>query len=210
MSVSGLGVCCLSRGEVLEVEIERRRRQRRWECRSRCEKRHFLRCHLWIKTNILPRQARDKCRESTQKRVAAFFSAGPYGYGYDAEKAWHGGDGGGGGGGGGAATERNVFGARGTFLGMHHINICMKDNVCQDRLGTNVGKVQLKRDFLPQGGGPSSSSSLTSTVSREAPHPQQLCSICLGKPAKLSLSLTHTHTHTRARALRLHCTVLYG
>jgi hypothetical protein len=47
--------------------------------------------------------------------VAAFFSAGPYGYGYDAEKAWHGGDGGGGG--GGAATERNVFGARGTFLG---------------------------------------------------------------------------------------------
>jgi hypothetical protein len=73
MSVSGLGVCCLSRGEVLEVEIERRRRQRRWECRSRCEKRHFLRCHLWIKTNILPRQARDKCRESTQNRVAAFF-----------------------------------------------------------------------------------------------------------------------------------------
>jgi hypothetical protein len=88
------------------------------------------------------------------------------------------------------------------------MNICMKENVCQDRLGTNVGKVQLKRDFLPQGGGPSSSSSLTSTVSREAPHPQQLCSICLGKPAKLSLS--HTHTHARARATTaLHCTVLY-
>ena len=39
----------------------------------RCEKRHFLR-HLYIKTNILPRQARDKHRESTQKRVA--FCAG--------------------------------------------------------------------------------------------------------------------------------------
>jgi hypothetical protein len=34
-----------------------------------CEKRHFL-SHLHIKTNILPRQAQDKHRESTQKRVA--------------------------------------------------------------------------------------------------------------------------------------------
>ena len=33
------------------------------------EKRHFLRCHLYIKCIILPRQARDKHRESTQKRV---------------------------------------------------------------------------------------------------------------------------------------------
>jgi hypothetical protein len=31
-----------------------------------CEKRHFLR-HLCIKTNILPRQARDKHRENSQK-----------------------------------------------------------------------------------------------------------------------------------------------
>ena len=208
MSVSGLGVCCLSRGEVLEVEIERRRRQRRWECRSRCEKRHFLRCHLWIKTNILPRQARDKCRESTQKRVAAFFPQDLMGMvttlrklGMEEMEA--------------AAAAGAVRQQKETFLvpaarfwDMHHINICMKENVCQDRLGTNVGKVQLS--FLPQGGGPSSSSSsLTSTASREAPHPQQLCSICLGKPAKLSLSLTHTHTHARARALRLHCTVLY-
>ena len=37
----------------------------------RCEKRHFLR-HLYIKTIILPRQARNKHRESTQKRVAFF------------------------------------------------------------------------------------------------------------------------------------------
>ena len=33
---------------------------------SRCEKRHFLR-HLYIKTNILPRQARDKHRENSKK-----------------------------------------------------------------------------------------------------------------------------------------------
>jgi hypothetical protein len=36
-------------------------------CALRCEKRHFL-SHLYIKTNILPRQARDKHRETTQKR----------------------------------------------------------------------------------------------------------------------------------------------
>jgi hypothetical protein len=35
-------------------------------------KRHFLRCHLYIKCIILPRQARDKHRESTQK--SAVFS----------------------------------------------------------------------------------------------------------------------------------------
>ena len=35
----------------------------------RCEKRHFL-SRLYTKTNILPRQARDKHRETTQKRVA--------------------------------------------------------------------------------------------------------------------------------------------
>jgi hypothetical protein len=35
---------------------------------ARCGKRHFLRCHLYIKCIILPRQARDKHRErSTQK-----------------------------------------------------------------------------------------------------------------------------------------------
>jgi hypothetical protein len=39
------------------------------------QKRHFLR-HLYIKTIILPRQARDKHRESTQKRVVAFFAGG--------------------------------------------------------------------------------------------------------------------------------------
>jgi hypothetical protein len=44
------------------------------ECR--CEKRHFLRCHLYIKTIILPRQARDNHRESTQKRVAFFAGVG--------------------------------------------------------------------------------------------------------------------------------------
>jgi hypothetical protein len=32
----------------------------------RCEKRHFL-SHLYIKTNILPRQARDKHRENSKK-----------------------------------------------------------------------------------------------------------------------------------------------
>ena len=32
----------------------------------RCEKRHFLR-HLYIKTNILPRQARDKHRVNSKK-----------------------------------------------------------------------------------------------------------------------------------------------
>ena len=36
-------------------------------CALRCEKRHFW-LHLYIKTNILPRQARDKHRETTQKR----------------------------------------------------------------------------------------------------------------------------------------------
>ena len=40
------------------------------DCVSRGAKRHFLR-HLYIKTNILPRQARDKHRE-TQKRVITF------------------------------------------------------------------------------------------------------------------------------------------
>jgi hypothetical protein len=44
----------------------------------RCEKRHFLRCHLYRKTNILPRQARDKHRGSTQTRVA--FCAGDVGW----------------------------------------------------------------------------------------------------------------------------------
>jgi hypothetical protein len=34
---------------------------------NRCGKRHFLR-HLYIKTNILPRQARDKHRENSKKR----------------------------------------------------------------------------------------------------------------------------------------------
>jgi hypothetical protein len=34
---------------------------------ARREKRHFLR-HLYIKTNILPRQARDKHRENSKKR----------------------------------------------------------------------------------------------------------------------------------------------
>jgi|EP01046_Picozoa_sp_COSAG06_P004173 hypothetical protein len=34
-----------------------------------CEKRHFLR-HLYIQTIILPRQARDKHRESTQKTTS--------------------------------------------------------------------------------------------------------------------------------------------
>jgi hypothetical protein len=34
--------------------------------RARCEKRHFWR-HLYIKTNILPRQARDKHRENSKK-----------------------------------------------------------------------------------------------------------------------------------------------
>jgi hypothetical protein len=33
-----------------------------------CEKRHFLKRHLYIKVIFLPRQARDKHRESTQKR----------------------------------------------------------------------------------------------------------------------------------------------
>eukprot|EP01046_Picozoa_sp_COSAG06_P066339 COSAG06_NODE_16692_length_986_cov_1.705750_1_plen_203_part_00 len=33
---------------------------------QRCEKRHFL-SHLYIKTNILPRQARDKHRENSKK-----------------------------------------------------------------------------------------------------------------------------------------------
>ena len=42
-------------------------------CPVEVRKTHFLRCHLYIKTIILPRQARDKHRESTQKRVAAFF-----------------------------------------------------------------------------------------------------------------------------------------
>ena len=37
--------------------------------RTSVKKRHFLRCHLCIKCMILPRQARDKHRESTQKRV---------------------------------------------------------------------------------------------------------------------------------------------
>jgi microcystin degradation protein MlrC len=32
--------------------------------------------HLYIKTNILPRQARDKHKESTQKRVAFFAGGG--------------------------------------------------------------------------------------------------------------------------------------
>jgi hypothetical protein len=36
------------------------------ECKGAgCEKRHFLRCHFYIKTMILPRQAPDKHREST-------------------------------------------------------------------------------------------------------------------------------------------------
>ena len=38
---------------------------------KRCEKRHFLR-HLYLKTNISPRQARDKHRESTQKQMCRF------------------------------------------------------------------------------------------------------------------------------------------
>jgi hypothetical protein len=43
---------------------------------KRCEKRHFLR-HLYLKTNISPRQARDKHRESTQKTDVPF-RAGEY------------------------------------------------------------------------------------------------------------------------------------
>jgi hypothetical protein len=42
----------------------------------RCEKRHFL-SHLYIKCVFLPRQARDKHRESTQKRVAFCAGAAP-------------------------------------------------------------------------------------------------------------------------------------
>jgi hypothetical protein len=38
------------------------------------QKRHFLRCHLYIKMIILPRQARDKHSESAQKRVIVAFS----------------------------------------------------------------------------------------------------------------------------------------
>ena len=34
----------------------------------------YLRCHLYIKGTILPRQARDKHRESTQKKRATMFS----------------------------------------------------------------------------------------------------------------------------------------
>jgi len=34
---------------------------------DRCEKRHFLRCHLYIKVIFLPRQARDKHRENSKK-----------------------------------------------------------------------------------------------------------------------------------------------
>jgi hypothetical protein len=41
------------------------------------QKRHFLRCHLSIKGIILPRQARDKHRESTQKRLL-FFLQNPH------------------------------------------------------------------------------------------------------------------------------------
>jgi hypothetical protein len=52
------------RGEVQSVVARLRRR---------CEKRHFLR-HLYIKTIILPRLARDKHRESTQNKGA--FSLG--------------------------------------------------------------------------------------------------------------------------------------
>jgi hypothetical protein len=43
--------------------------QRHWILRlikRRCEKRHFLR-HLYIKTIILPRQARDKHRKNSKK-----------------------------------------------------------------------------------------------------------------------------------------------
>jgi hypothetical protein len=44
----------------------------RWEeMRAAVRKTYFLR-HLYIKTIILPRQARDKHRESTQKRVTFF------------------------------------------------------------------------------------------------------------------------------------------
>jgi hypothetical protein len=36
--------------------------------RLRCEKRHFLRCHLYIKCIFLPSQARDKHREKHSKK----------------------------------------------------------------------------------------------------------------------------------------------
>ena len=40
------------------------------------KKRHFLRCHLYRKGIILPRQARDKHRESTEKKSGVSLGAG--------------------------------------------------------------------------------------------------------------------------------------
>ena len=45
---------------------------------QRCEKRHFLH-HLYIKTKILPRQARDKHRESTLNKEWRFVQVYEYG-----------------------------------------------------------------------------------------------------------------------------------
>jgi hypothetical protein len=42
------------------------------------KKRHFLRCRLYLKCIILPRQARDKHRESTQKQSGVSIGAREY------------------------------------------------------------------------------------------------------------------------------------
>ena len=82
-------------------------------------------CHFYIKTIILPRQARDKYRESTQKESGVFVIAaaaaapiGLVGKGivYD-------------------TVRKTPFGA---------VFELKQPNIYQDRLGTNVGIVEKK------------------------------------------------------------------
>ena len=84
-------------------------------------KRHFL-SHLYIKSNILPRQARDEHRENS-KKVPFSLRAG---------------------------CPRNHPAVR-QVRKRYCLSVCtFKRSFCQDRLGTNIGRTQKREPFFLQ------------------------------------------------------------
>jgi hypothetical protein len=97
--------------------------------RCRCEKR-LLGAIFTLKVIILPRQARDKHRESTRKREAFFAGAAAATDGPErANRSLE------------ALTSAAVGAINASFLPRFYTK---KRSFCQDRLGTNIGKFEGK------------------------------------------------------------------
>eukprot|EP01046_Picozoa_sp_COSAG06_P010946 COSAG06_NODE_612_length_13800_cov_14.100650_13_plen_112_part_00 len=93
----------------------------------------FLRCHIYLETTILPRQARDKHRETALKKQTSVFLQAPLGSTGCGTIVCV------------TCTGMSAVGKNGLFE-MPFIH--KKRAFYQDRLGTNMGKLEKERPFV--------------------------------------------------------------